>query len=123
MRKGPFLIIFRYEITDIGVICDFSEAQIIAHPLHAEEQMLSHRQAWKTLSRDKALRNTPFDYYPRGRVELRRGKAIIFMNPRIMECPEAERLICEVFRLAGKIEIKADNSPHYRCGADELSLL
>ena len=59
----------------------------------------------------------PFNYYPRGRVEIKNGKATVFLNPVInKEC--VVRRIMDAFELmTGElncINIKSDGSSHYR---------
>ncbi|MCR5066976.1 MAG: hypothetical protein K6A14_02815 [Erysipelotrichaceae bacterium] len=58
----------------------------------------------------------PFNYYPRGRVEIRNDEARIFINPLLNE----ERIIeyiKEQFNLkenmVGSVRVLVDNSRHY----------
>lgn len=77
----------------------------------------NHKSEWACL--DKSVTGGyPFNYYPRGRVEIKNRKAVIFLNPDI--CTElilgkvtdafelkAENALCE-------IKVKSDGSNHYR---------
>lgn len=77
----------------------------------------NHEQTWKELHQSK-----PFDYYPRGRVDIQNGVARIFINPNL-DTPKIIDLIKKEFNLnerngIKKIKILVDNSEHYRCHLD-----
>jgi hypothetical protein len=56
----------------------------------------------------------PFDYYPRGRVELTgKGNAVIYMNPTIGD--EWLPQLCEAFSIQCQPIVRRDYSRHYRC--------
>jgi len=40
----------------------------------------NHKTEWAKLGR-RVTGDRPYNYYPRGRVEIRNGKAVIFLNP------------------------------------------
>ena len=74
----------------------------------------NHKKAWQTLPKSDT-NGKPFHYYPRGRVQIKRGKAIIFTNENIL--PEIEK-IKQDFGLSDKngivdIKVKVDMSDHY----------
>lgn len=76
----------------------------------------NHRPEWERLDRSITA-GRPFNYYPRGRVEIKNGKATVFLNPVInKEC--VVRRIMDAFELmTGElncINIKSDGSSHYR---------
>lgn len=76
----------------------------------------NHRPEWERLDRSITV-GRPFNYYPRGRVEIKNGKATVFLNPVInKEC--VVRRIMDAFELmTGElncINIKSDGSSHYR---------
>lgn len=76
----------------------------------------NHRPEWERLDRSITA-GRPFNYYPRGRVEIKNGKATVFLNPAInKEC--IVRRIMDAFELmTGElncINIKSDGSSHYR---------
>ena len=62
----------------------------------------------------------PYDYYPRGRVEIKdKGKAKIFLNPDIAT-EEIIAYIVEKFRLQHReVKVIADGSKHYHYAAKE----
>lgn len=76
----------------------------------------NHRPEWERLDRSITA-GRPFNYYPRGRVEIKNGKATVFLNPAInKECIVYR--IMDAFELMTRelncINIKSDGSSHYR---------
>ena len=74
----------------------------------------NHRLLWASVR--PAGCSEAFDYYPRGRVELRPKGAVIFMSPHIGE--EFVPKIMECFGLSSPPRIHYDGSRHYRCHLD-----
>lgn len=78
----------------------------------------NHKAEWeKKKETSRLCRNHPFDYFPRGRVEIRNGKIHIYANPVILSDEVVKKLIIETFELADvmeKISWIADNSEHYK---------
>lgn len=62
----------------------------------------------------------PYNYFPRGRVELRRGKAMVYLPPTLCT-PEIFARIHQVFSLPDEMQVsfKADGSRHYRSIQEE----
>ena len=82
-----------------------------------ESEKLNRERAWAKLDK-KITQGKPYNYYPRGRVEIKKGKARIFLNPALNEESIIEK-ICRSFGLKREngltdILIKNDNSGHYR---------
>ena len=77
----------------------------------------NHKAEWEKL--DKSVRNGfAYNYYPRGRVEVKNGKATIFLNPDINQ-EHILRLVFETFelRLSDELKtvvVKSDGSRHYQ---------
>lgn len=74
----------------------------------------NHEKLWQIVRPRKC--SVPFDYYPRGRVEITpKGKAVIYMSPHI----GAEYLpeIYAAFAL-DSAGVKYDHSAHYHCFLD-----
>lgn len=62
--------------------------------------------------------NEPYNYYPRGRVEINsKGKAIIYMNPNVSDSLLSE--IRQEFGMITEPRIIYDGSEHYKCYLDE----
>lgn len=81
----------------------------------------NHERVWKCLSA-KETNKKPFNYYPRGRIEISSGIAKIFHSTHIPQ-EELKRWAIDKFHLTkhnGIIKIKmiADGSAHYRCHLD-----
>ncbi len=77
----------------------------------------NHRLLWESLSRG-ITGGKPFDYYPRGRVEIRNAKASVYLNPDI-NTYEIQSLTIQKFGLTADNGIKSvrfisDGSNHYR---------
>lgn len=125
MRKGLFwvvgepgaqdLLIFAAECDENGVLL---EGQLPYNSRKANSY--AHKQSWKTASKNCAreIRNKPWNYFPRGRVEIRNGKATIYHNPIL-----AEGDVGVLFRIAvlcefgiGDIpsQFVSDGSSHYK---------
>lgn len=82
----------------------------------------NHKKIWSKLSRT-VTQGKIFNYFPRGRVEIRRKRAIIFLNPCICYEEMIQKIKAE-FRLDNNesirdISVKADGSRHYRCSCEE----
>ena len=81
----------------------------------------NHKIKWEKLAKNS---RHPYNYFPRGRVEISKGVVRIFANPVILAEEEAKNLIVTSFELEGvKDEIKwiADNSAHYCYVVDAMS--
>lgn len=118
MKKGIFWILPTGVLT-VTISCD-SDGNIIK-PLELllnakTGTTYNHKLTWESISKDITGGHS-YNYYPRGRVEIRNNKAIIYLNPTIGENYIED--IKELFEL-GNIEtvIKKDGSEHYRCSLD-----
>lgn len=77
----------------------------------------NHKAEWASLPK-RVTEGHPFNYYPRGRVEIKNGKAVIFLNPDIC----TEQILTKVtdafeLRTSDKlrsIQVKSDGSKHYQ---------
>lgn len=82
----------------------------------------NHKKIWSKLPRTVTQGKT-YHYFPRGRVEIRRKRAIIFLNPCICYEEMIQRIKAE-FQLDNNeairdVLIKADGSRHYKCDCEE----
>mgnify|MGYP000847146431 FL=1 len=76
----------------------------------------NHRPEWERLDRSITA-GRPFNYYPRGRVEIKNGKATVFLNPAINKECIVYRIMDAFELMTGElncINIKSDGSSHYR---------
>lgn len=81
----------------------------------------NHKKVWNSLPK-RITNGKPFDYYPRGRVEIKHGSAVVYYSPYIPQEDLKDWLI-DKFNLTAsngikKIRFIADNSNHYRCYLD-----
>ena len=81
----------------------------------------NHQRVWNSLER-RYTKGKPFNYYPRGRVEISNGVAKVFHSPRIPQ-EELKQFVIDKFNLTQhngikKIKMIADGSDHYRCYLD-----
>ena len=82
----------------------------------------NHKNLWNSLDK-KYTNNKPYNYYPRGRVEISRGIATIYCSPYIAN-EELKNWVINKFNLIShngikKVRIIADGSDHYKCYLDE----
>lgn len=82
----------------------------------------NHENTWKKLT-SKETNNKPFNYYPRGRVEIRNGKAYIYCSQYIYG-DELKKWCIDKFNLTKSngitsIRMLVDNSDHYKCYLDD----
>ena len=142
MCEGPCEGIFWFTCSFEGEEewCDFSETELLALPVPGQEgragkegrlpegfdfnsrrgDALTHKKTWAMLTeKRKDLRRYAWNYFPRGRVEIRHGKAVIYMNPCIVDCEDFQERLVKVFHLERmKVRVVADCSWHYHCHGD-----
>lgn len=63
----------------------------------------------------------PYNYYPRGRVEIKRNRATVYLNPMLNQ-EEIIKKITSEFGLANvtDITVKCDGSKHYQASVHFL---
>ena len=81
----------------------------------------NHQAAWNTFPKQKT-ENKPYNYYPRGRVQIKNGYAVIYANANIISDKLRKWAVGE-FNLSKENGInnailKADMSNHYLCYLD-----
>ena len=77
----------------------------------------NHERYWATLPKS-VTGGKDYQYYPRGRVEIARGRAKIYLNPQICS-DEVRKMIVEEFGLSGmNVDMMADGAAHYHCFLD-----
>lgn len=75
----------------------------------------NHKLEWERFDRSITAGRS-FNYYPRGRVEIKNGKATVFLNPIINKECVLSRVFDEFGLMTEKlisINIKSDGSNHY----------
>ena len=81
----------------------------------------NHKKYWSMLPKEYT-HNKPYNYFPRGRVEIANGKATIYLNPNIAT-QEVKEFIIDQFNLnehngIKKVRLFVDGSEHYKCYLD-----
>lgn len=81
----------------------------------------NHERTWQLLDSD-ITDGKSYNYYPRGRVEISNGNAIIFANPNIANQQLIDWCV-DKFKLTKangikKVRLIADGSDHYKCYLD-----
>lgn len=81
----------------------------------------NHEKTWNGFAGD-IKKGKPYDYFPRGRVEISRGKVKIYLNPHLMDesiIDTIKKEFClSVERGVKCIQVIPDYSDHYRCYLD-----
>ena len=100
--KGPFWVI----ATD--------EPYLLSYPVYTDaDPVPSHKNVWPMLD---VTPKVSWNHYPRGRVEIRRGNALVFANPKCYEWEGFEESVVDSFGLYDMdIMYKVDNAAHYQC--------
>ena len=108
-KKGPFWL-----ICGIDSNGNIAAEKLITYSVFQTQVTPSHKDVWEDC---KGSIKKPWNYYPRGRVEIRNSKAVVYANPL---CFEYAGLISELrvaYHLGNlTISLKADNSTHYTKG-------
>ena len=121
MKKGIFWCVdtslLQPRLITVSVSCNANgDADPSAVFSSKSGENFNHKAEWEKL--DKTIRNgVAYNYYPRGRVEVKNGKATIYLNPDINR-GHILRAIREAFELTNpeelaEIAVKSDGSRHY----------
>ena len=133
MRKGLFWLIpveignknnpfheILHMVLHYSALCDENGVIAYGQPEYNSKKgnSYSHERSWSLVIKGlpKELRDKPWNYFPRGRVEIANGKATVFFNPVLSEIPEFEVLIIREFMLSEiPVRFIPDFSNHYKC--------
>lgn len=117
MNKGIFWVI-NDELFCIKVECDTNGIPQEYVEFSAKSgDNFNHKAEWSGLGR-KVTNGKPYNYYHRGRVEIKNNKATVYINP-LANTEEIQKKIIEAFNLENiKIIFKSDGSAHYQALID-----
>lgn len=110
-------------MTEDSLICCKVPCDLEGNPLEPNRaRENNHRQVWKSVPRSAAC-GKPYNYYPRGRVEIRHSRAVVYLsphlcNPSVLERIKTEFSLSEAAGIAA-VSVKGDGSRHYRCYLDD----
>ena len=130
LYKGVFWIKDKESIDESSVsikaLCDINGnfidlSSINPDTLSKNETNFNHQKVWHAFDK-KITGNKPYNYYPRGRVEIKNGKAVIYANVSIAT-EDLKIWAISVFNLIKENGIKAvalkpDGSNHYKSHLD-----
>jgi hypothetical protein len=121
MYRGLFWLADDGRLITYKLACDMDG--ILVNPyIHFNSRRgdsITHKATWAEAARlePRETRCKSWNYYPRGRVEVRASKASIYFNPEL-STPEFEQRILDEFGLmednALLVRFIADHSMHYR---------
>ncbi|MCH5162645.1 MAG: hypothetical protein J1G38_04065 [Clostridiales bacterium] len=127
--KGVFWIADNAEKYLFRIPCDI-DGNVIGkteYPLNSKDgSNYNHKKLWATLPKDVTF-GKPFDYFPRGRVEIRNAKATVYLNPNINN-QDVQGFIAGQFGLTEENLIKSvrfvsDGSNHYKYSYNKGEIL
>ena len=117
MKKGIFWII------DESLVCVVVECDSSGTPLETVEfsaksgNNFNHKLEWKKINK-KTTNGKPYNYYHRGRVEIKNNKATVYINP-LANMNEIQEKIIKSFNLESiNLVFKSDGSVHYQALID-----
>lgn len=118
MYKGIFWLINEDEpkLLSVKVLCDETGTPLEEASFSSKsEENFNHKREWDNLP-DSVKKSKEFDYYPRGRVEIKNNKIKIFANP-VLLTEEIKQMIFIEFDIQDsldEVKVVADNSSHYK---------
>jgi len=117
-----------YKLLAFKIPCDINgnPTGIQALELNAKSgRTYNHKKLWEDDVRNnseyKPYNRKPYDYYPRGRVEIANSRATIYLSPHLDSIDLTEEIKREFgLRAQGLsgIRVLPDTSVHYRCYLD-----
>lgn len=121
-HKGIFWLIKNAddddELLSVKVSCDPN-----GYPLKSADfssvsgQNFNYRAEWEKLPR-KLTKGKPFDYYPRGRVEIKDRKVTVYCHPSLTQSPYRLMITAEFGVPSATTRFVADGSIHYQARRD-----
>ena len=133
LRKGVFWIPYPEESEKNDAYLFFIECDQTGEPnspltgsgIAKSGKNYNHKKMWESLDREITF-GEPFDYFPRGRVEIANGIAKVYLHPTLNTARVKEYLI-DRYGLSNplirKVVFLSDGSAHYRCRRDEEDAL
>ncbi len=119
MKKGIFWIIDN-KLFCVSVCCNNNGVALENVNYSAKSgENFNHKCEWEKLP--KNIRGkSPYNYYPRGRVEIKNKKAVVYLNP-FLNTKEIQQKIIQEFELKDITAIfKSDGSVHYQAIVDNF---
>ena len=122
LRKGVFWYIEVWLVT-VSAACDVcgNSAEDVAFSSKSGENF-NHKGEWEKLPKS-VTGGRAYNHFPRGRVEIKNGRADIWLTPDL-NCENVLNAVRREFGLERddiKIAVRPDNSRHYRHGENAES--
>ncbi|GHV41837.1 hypothetical protein FACS189490_09540 [Clostridia bacterium] len=111
------------------VLCDASGEPLEHADFDSKHgDSFNHRKSWQRAAKNtsREIRRGPWNYFPRGRVEIKNGAAIVYHNPILSEIAEFEEAVINEFKLLGSetsIRFEPDFSQHYASNVEVCGFL
>ena len=136
LSSGIFWILSdHYDLSEFtflkfSIPCDFNGIPDNTHSIELNSKSrnnYNHKKIWETEVKNnnkyRPFNKKDYNYYPRGRVEISRNRAIIFLNHYI-NTPKFTDIIKVEFGLVihniSEVRIITDGSEHYKCFLDNI---
>ena len=117
MKKGVFWIIDD-NLLCVSVCCDKNGIALEPAVYSAKSaNNFNHKAEWTKLGK-KVTQGKPYNYFRRGRVEIVKGKAVIYLNPFANTKAIQSKIIKEFGLETVKTFFKTDGSAHYQALID-----
>jgi len=129
MRKGLFWVIPDNDgdrkLLTYTAVCDNNGVAAKGQPAYNSKKgdSFAHKNSWQLAAEKLSMkiRGKPWDYFPRGRVEIANNKATIYYNPLLSEWSGFEAVIRRDFELDDlPVRFAPDYSKHYKSGEENL---
>lgn len=108
-KKGPFWLICEMDSSGNIVF-----EKLLFRSVELSQITPSHKDIWDSC---RGNIKKPWNYYPRGRVEVKKDKAIVYANSHCFEYADLSEQLRIAYNLGNlSLEFKADDSSHYTEG-------
>jgi len=122
MKKGLFWKIpndnGEQKLLTYAAVCDSNGVIEKGQPAYNSKKgdSFSHERTWPLVAEGlpQRIRSKPWNFYPRGRVEMSNGKATVYHNPLLAEWVGLEAAVVREFELDSfPVRVVPDYSNHY----------
>ena len=101
------------QLLTVKVSCDGMGAPLVPVVFSSKSgENFNHRVEWAKLS-PRLTQGKSFNYYPRGRVEVKNGKVTVYCHPDLTQPPYQDWIMAE-FEIPAQSRFVADGSAHYQ---------
>ncbi len=117
MFKGIFWFVPQSDVLIVKKVACTSNGEALETTNYSSKSgdNFNHRLEWSNFSR-KVTNGLPYNYYPRGRVEVKNGSVNVYMNPTLKTPMLEERIKAEFMLVDESVSVRfiADGSMHYQ---------